>query len=57
VPELSYCGVLYPQVLGPADAGTADMTANASTTVRAILLNMMILLVLKAGSGFCGIDR
>jgi ABC-type uncharacterized transport system permease subunit len=57
VPELSYCGALYPQVLGPADAGMADMTANASARVRVILLNMMILLVLKAGSGFCGIDR
>jgi ABC-type uncharacterized transport system permease subunit len=57
VPELSYCGALYPQVLGPADAGMADMTANASARVRVILLNMMILLVLKAGSGFSGIDR
>ena len=47
MPELSYCIVLYPQVLGSADAGTAWLTANASARARVILLNMVILLVWK----------
>jgi hypothetical protein len=47
VPELSYCIVPYPHVLGPADAGTAELTANANAKVRVILLNMVILLVWK----------
>ena len=47
MPELSYCIVPYPHVLGPADAGTAELTANANARARVILLNMVILLVLK----------
>jgi hypothetical protein len=47
VPELSYCIVLYPQVLGPADAGTALPTASANARARVILVNMLILLVWK----------
>ena len=46
-PELSYWNVPAPQVEGPADAGTAWMTANANARARAILVNMVILLVLK----------
>ena len=45
MPELSYCMVLDPQVLGPADAGTAEMTANAKARARVILVNIVILLV------------
>ena len=47
MPELSYCIVPYPHVLGPADAGTAALTANANARARVILLNMVILLVWK----------
>jgi hypothetical protein len=47
VPELSYCIVPYPHVLGPADAGTAALTANANARARVILLNMVILLAWK----------
>jgi hypothetical protein len=39
--------MLDPQVLGPADAGSAEKTAEASASVRAILDNMAILLVSK----------
>jgi hypothetical protein len=39
--------VLDPQVLGPADAGTAEMTANAKARARVILVNIVILLVWK----------
>jgi hypothetical protein len=39
--------VLDPQVLGPADAGAAWMTANANARARTVLVNMIILLVTK----------
>jgi hypothetical protein len=39
--------VLDPQVVGPADAGTAWMAANTNARVRVILVNMVDLLVLK----------
>ena len=47
MPELSYCIVLDPHVLGLADAGTAEMTANAKARARVILVNIVILLVWK----------
>jgi hypothetical protein len=46
-PDPSYWNVLNPQVLGPADAGTACMTANANARARTVLANMIILLVTK----------
>ena len=39
--------MLNPQVLGPADAGTAWMTANANARARTVLVNMIILLMSK----------
>jgi hypothetical protein len=39
--------VLDPQVLGPADAGTAWMIANASVRARIALVVMIVLLVSK----------
>jgi hypothetical protein len=45
VPELSYCIVLCPQVLGAAEAGTALLMAKASATASVILDNMIVLLV------------
>ena len=39
---MSYCMVLDPQVLGPADAGTAEMTANAKARARVILVNIVL---------------
>ena len=39
--------MLDPQVEGPADAGTAWMTANANARAKVILVNMVILLVFK----------
>jgi hypothetical protein len=47
VPELSYWIMLDPQVRGPADAGSTEPTAKASTSARVILDNMAILLVSK----------
>ena len=44
MPELSYCIVLCPQVVGAADAGTAQVTAIAKARAKAIL-DMVILLV------------
>jgi hypothetical protein len=46
-PELSYWKVLDPQVVGPADAGTAWTTANANARARTVLVNMAILLMSK----------
>ena len=45
MPELSYCIVLCPQVVGAAEAGTADMRANAKARAKTILVDMVILLV------------
>jgi hypothetical protein len=39
--------VLDPQVVGPADAGTAWMIANASARARIALVDMIVLLVSK----------
>jgi hypothetical protein len=39
--------VLDPQVVGPADAGTAWIAANKNARARVILVNMVDLLVLK----------
>ena len=50
MPELSYCIVLCPQVVGAAEAGTADMRANAKARAKTILVDMVILLV-RAGIG------
>jgi hypothetical protein len=49
VPELSYWTVLCPQVVGAADAGTAEAAANAKARARVILVNMIFLLVGKPG--------
>ena len=58
MPELSYCMVLYPQVLGPADAGAAKPTASANARARVILVNMLILLVWKPEAASAeGIER
>jgi hypothetical protein len=49
--------VLNPQVLGPADAGTAWMTTNANASARIVLIDMIVLLLskpkrlLQTGSG------
>ena len=47
MPELSYCIAPYPQVLGPANSATTELTANANARARVILLNIFILLRLK----------
>ena len=39
--------MLDPQVVGPADAGTAWMTANASARARITLVDMIVLLLSK----------
>jgi hypothetical protein len=39
--------VLYPQVLGPAEAGTAWMTTNANASARIVLIDMIVLLMSK----------
>jgi hypothetical protein len=39
--------VLYPQVLGPAAAGTAWMTTNANASARIVLIDMIVLLMSK----------
>jgi hypothetical protein len=39
--------VLDPQVEGPADAGTAWMTANANASARIVFIDMIILLMPK----------